>query len=338
VGETSPATLLTPDADGTPDVSVLIVGYHCRDLLVDCLDHLLASTGAFTYEVVFIENGHGDDSVAVVRSRYPGVRVVANDANLGFGGGNNRAAEAARGRYVLLLNPDTRIEPGAVEALVRFADERSASGGAIGAVGGATLHADGSIEASCTQPGPSFRVALMNAVGLGRYCRAVAELPGSPIRARVVSGAFMMVPRSLWAEVGGFDESFFMYNEETDLCLRLAERGRELWLVPSARLVHLVGSGDALRPDRLLAMTQSGMHLTRRRQGRWAWPVAGGMILLHASTRYFGSWVAWPVIGGDRAGRLRRAFGPLLWSPRRWWWGWDEPGRATPTAARGGRS
>ncbi|MEM9251704.1 MAG: glycosyltransferase family 2 protein [Planctomycetota bacterium] len=319
MAELSKATLLDAQRPITPDVSVLIVGYNCRDLLIDCLEHLLASIGELTYEVVFIENGHCDDSVAVVQERYPGVRIVDNDANHGFGGGNNRAAAAARGKYVLLLNPDTRIEPDALAELWHAAEARPGVGG----VGGITLHEDGSIEASCAQPGPTYRVALLNAIGLGRYCRSVIEIPDAPVRARVLSGAFMMLPRELWNELGGFDESYFLYNEETDLCLRVAEHGRELWLIPSARLVHLVGSGDSLRPDRLMAMTRSGMHLTRRRMARWRWPISAGVIFLHSGTRWFGSWLAWPVVGVDRARRLRAAFGPVLFGPQRWWRGWE---------------
>jgi len=302
-----------------PDVSVLIVGYNCCALLTDALEHLFRSEGDFTYEVLFVENGHGDNTLEVVGDQFPTVQIIENQTNLGFGAGNNVLAKHARGRYVLLLNPDTQIDPSAIKHLLAFADAHPE----LGAAGGTTHHPDGTIESSCAQPGPSYPVALLNAVGLGRLCRSVIDIPAHPVQARILSGAFMLVPREVWERLDGFDESFFMYNEETDLCLRIAELGKPLWLIPSARVVHLVGSGDGLRPKRILSMTISGMHLTRRRFAKWRWPLTAAIILLHSGVRYFGSFAATPFIGFDRAKRLREAFGPLFFHPTLWWFGYD---------------
>lgn len=315
------------------DASILIVGYKSIDLIGPCLKGVFEHTQGLSIEVLYVDNS-GDGSAEYLAEHYPQVRVLEPKGNLGFAGGNNYLAQHAKGRWILLLNPDTLMKHDAIGELVRFGDTVPQAG----AVGGLTLHEDGSLESSCIQPGPSLYSAFFNAIGLGRFCRSCSEAPSAPVAARILSGAFMAVRRELWCEIDGFDESYYMYNDEVDLCLRIAEQGRGLWLTPEARVIHLVGSGDSLRPARLMMMTKSGMHLTRRRLPKWRWPVSACLILLHASTRYFGSWLARPLVGAERSARLREAFGPVLFHPAQWWFGYDREsdarnalGQAKPT-------
>lgn len=305
---------------------MLIVGYQSLDLLIDCLDGLFEHTRGPVIEVLYTDCSN-DGSMQVIRERYPLVRVIDNTENLGFGRGNNFLARHALGDYLLLLNPDTLIKDNAVGNLYDFA-LRSPQAGAWG---GVTRLPGGGVDPGCRQSGPGLVNGLLQLAGLGRWtwggldddAREPAEVPA-------LSGAFMMVDRELWERLGGFDETFFMYCEETDLCFRIRKAGRPVMMTPHASIVHLVGSGLAQSPKRMLALTRGGMHMSRKHFGPIYVAIDATVRWLYSATRYAMGVLGRPIIGAERAAQLRARHAPILCHPGQWVGGWSEPRNPAP--------
>jgi N-acetylglucosaminyl-diphospho-decaprenol L-rhamnosyltransferase len=305
------------DTGRVPDASVLIVAYKSRDYIGACLAGLLEHTRGVALEVLLLDNS-GDGTIDLVREQFPTVRLIENHRNLGFAAGNNLLARHARGTYLLLLNPDTVVRDNAVGELLGFAKSKPDAG----AWGGVTVLPDGRTDPGCFQVYPTLWTAFINAIGLGRFMGGGLDKSlRRPSRVQILTGAFAMIRRELWDELGGFDESFFMYREDADLCYRIARRGMAIWATPSARIRHDVGSGNWRNPNRVMYLFRSFMHFQRKHHGRAYVLAAGGLAWLHAAVRIAGSVVLRPVIGAGRATVVRQAFGPVLRHTDEWWHG-----------------
>jgi|GEM_PF-489597 len=310
---TSPAT-----TQPSPELSILIVGYQAREMTLECLAGVFEHTRDVSFEVVLIDNGD-DGTEQAVAQHYPQVRIVPSQGNIGFGRGNNEAARHALGQYLLLLNPDTLVKDNAIGELFKCAREHPE----CGAWGGMTFLPDGRRDPSSAQIGPSLLTSLFNVLGLGRYRRGgLVDHATKPEHVAVLTGAFMMVRTDVWRKLEGFDPSFFMYNEEVDLCLRIRRSmGLPIMMTPASRITHLVGAGNAMNPRRLSAMMKSRMHLDRKHHGPLHNFVKGALTWLHAATRYFGAAIVSPIVGKDRANKLRQGFAPIIFQPGSWWRG-----------------
>lgn len=248
-GEAAPSSSLAPDAGGTSDLSIVIVSYNTRELLRRCLDSLLSTLAASgpEAEVFVVDNASSDESAAVVRSEYPQVRLIANPRNVGFAAANNQALGQVRGRYTLLLNPDTKVRGDALGVMVRFMEKHPQ----VGIVGAKLLYPDGSFQHSAFKF-PTLAMAfldffpvhhrLLNSRLNGRYPIRCYEQP-FPIDHPL--GACLMVRREAMDEVGFLDERFFMYCEEIDWCMRVKSAGWEVWCVPEAAVIHYGGRSSA---------------------------------------------------------------------------------------------
>ena len=235
------------------DLAVITVSYNTRELLADCLESALAGIerSGLHGNVWVVDNASADGSAEMVRQRYPDVSLVAHDENLGFAAGNNLALQAmgfgseARPRHVLFLNPDTRVVGDALGALVRFMDGAEIAG----AAGARLVHGDGSFQHSAFDfPGLAqifldffpLHHRLLDSRLNGRYPRELYDA-GRPFPVDHPLGAALMVRGDTLAQVGSFDERYFMYCEEIDLCRRIKEAGWAVYCVPTAEIVHLVG-------------------------------------------------------------------------------------------------
>jgi N-acetylglucosaminyl-diphospho-decaprenol L-rhamnosyltransferase len=224
-----------------PDLSVVIVSYNVREMLLACLRSLPAATAGLSVEVFVVDNASADDSVARVRAEFPDVRLTASRENLGFTRANNLALREARGRHVLLLNPDTEAEPGSLAALARFLDDNPA----VGACGPMLLNTDGSLQKNGARF-PTIARELLHATGLwGLAPRYLERRLGYgredftvPCPVDQVSGACLLVRGEVMRQVGMLDERFFMYYEEIEWCHRIRRAGWEVWYRPEARVVH----------------------------------------------------------------------------------------------------
>ncbi len=232
------------------DLSILIVCYRSRDDIDRCISSVLHSRlPNVAYEILLVNNA--DDGLeSYVADRYPTVRIIENRENLGFGPGNNLLALHARGEKLLLLNPDTECPPEAIARLLHLADRYPAHQ----AWGAVTRFADGSREFSSMQAAPGIFNETLRLLGLSRFIPRNSQLTADIELVEVLSGAFMMVNRSLWEKLEGFDERFFMYSEEVDLCRRITRTtGLKLPLSTGIWIYHYVGrSSNPARRTRMI--------------------------------------------------------------------------------------
>ena len=271
-----------------PDVSVIVVSWNTRDLTLACLGSLPSAAGALAWDAWVVDNASSDDSVAAIRRRFPDVHVLARTDNAGFAGANNEGLAASRGRWALLLNSDAEMRPGALEALVRFADARPRAG----AVGPRVVNPDGSFQ-SGPAPLPSVTRELLSAAGLGRrllrpqFPFLAEDDSRTPQPAGYVSGACLLMRREAVEAVGGLDEGYFMYSEEPDWCMRIRRAGWETWYTPAAEALHHGGqSTRQVRDPMFRALYASKVRYFRVHHGRLrAAACATGLVALTAVRR-----------------------------------------------------
>ena len=237
---------------GDRSVSAVVVNYNARDHLLECVRSLRA---AGVDDVVVADNDSGDGSAWALQGSDPDARLVATGANLGYGTAANRGAALARGDLLLVCNSDVVVEPGAVKALAAALE--SAPG--TGFVGPRIENLDGTVYPS-PRTFPDLGVALGHAfLGLvaprNRFTRRYRMLDldrTRPAAVDWVSGACFLARREAWDDVGGFDESYFMYAEDVDLCWRARRAGWAVAFEPEARVVHVQGVSSDLAPYRMI--------------------------------------------------------------------------------------
>jgi len=264
--------------DAPIDVSVVVVSWNTRDALRACLASILEETRETAIEVFVVDNASADGSAAMVRTEFPSVSLVANAENRGFAAANNQALALARGRYVLLLNPDTRVLDGAIDRAVLAADADAS----IGVLGCQVLVREGEVQRTCFRY-PSARHLLLVATGLervlpdawfggGPWMRGWDR--GSERDVEVVSGMFMLVRGEAIRRVGPMDEAFFVYAEEADWCFRIRRAGWRCVFDPSAKIVHADGGGKStsqVRARMHVQLQKSTLVFLRKNRGRASW-------------------------------------------------------------------
>ena len=223
------------------DLSIAIVNWNTCDLLAGCLSAVqqdLEHSKQLRVETFVVDNASSDNSPQMVLERFPWVNLISNQENLGFARANNQAIQRARGKYVLLLNSDTEIHVGALESLVSFTNAHPR----VGACGARLIGGDGRLERAChpmlTPEREFWRLAFLDVM----WRRATYPMhqwdDTTPRQVEVIKGACLMLRREALAQTGLFDEAYFVYTEEVDLCYRLAKAGWELWWVPTAEVLH----------------------------------------------------------------------------------------------------
>ncbi len=236
-------------------VSIVIVSFNTREVLLGCLRDLLADLSEFApgqSEVWVVDNASHDGSAEAVRREFPGVQLIALGENVGFGPANNRAFERARGEFFFLLNSDAFVHRGATRELVEFLRAHPEVGG----VGPKLLNADGTLQVSCWRfPSPSR--AWIESFGLARVLGDQSKW-GDYYRwahdeerdVDFVIGAALLVRRKVWEQVGGFDPNFFLYAEETDWQKRIWGAGWKIAFWPKALVTHIGGASGAANAPR----------------------------------------------------------------------------------------
>ncbi len=227
------------------DISVVIVSWNVADYLRRCLESLRAESGRASspsLEVIVVDNASTDGSPDLVRASFPEVRLLENRDNLGFTRGNNQGIAAASGRYVLLLNPDAEVLPGALAAMVRHLDAQPQ----VAVVGPQLLNTDGSHQSS-RRRFPTLATAFVESTTLQRHFPKARLLrryycldlpPEETHEVDWLVGACLLVRRQAIEQVGLLDEGFFMYSEELDWCYRMKREGWKVVYLPEARVVH----------------------------------------------------------------------------------------------------
>ena len=274
-----------------PEVSVIIVSWNTKDILLDCLRSLYRQTRT-AMQVIVVDNASSDGSADAVADEFPQVELIRSQENLGFAKGNNRGLEAAEGRYILYLNPDTIILDGAVDKMILFMDAHPG----IGVLGPHTFNADGRTTQDTVIFKPTLRRMFHTHVPLWRLVPGwQPELAGQASWNRtgpveVVKGSCMLMPAALVRDLRGMSEKHFMYSEEEDLCSRSAERGFATWYYREASIIHLGGEATKQNNDVMVrAQVEAWTDVFRQRNPGSS--VAAFKLLLG-----FGSiwrWLAW---------------------------------------------
>jgi hypothetical protein len=222
------------------DLSIIVVNWNTRDLLRDCLESVEETVRDLSYEVIVVDNASTDGSVAMLRERFPRVRVIENTENRGFGAANNQAMKIMAGRYALLLNSDTRLTEDAVQSFFSFLESRPDVAMACGQL----LNADGSRQNSIAAF-PGLLTLLTNTPFLEylfpkRFPSKRNDYAG-PIEVDSAIGACLMVRKAAIDAVGMFDERYFFFFEETDWARQMNAAGWKVFFVPTAFIHHLQG-------------------------------------------------------------------------------------------------
>lgn len=258
------------NAGQNPDLTIVIVSYQTCEMTLECIRSVIAQTVDTSYELIVLDNASTDGSAAAIRRSFPAIKLIASDRNLGFARANNVAAAQARGRRLLLLNPDTVILDHAIDRLQEFA----AAHPACGIWGGRTVFADGSLNpASCWRRATLWSV-FCHAVGLARFHSSpLFNWEGYGGWARdterdvdVVTGCFFLIDRALWQRCDGFDPVFFMYGEEADLCLRARRFGARPRITPNATIIHHGHASEPYRVEQKIKVLAGRISLMQRHQ------------------------------------------------------------------------
>lgn len=253
----------------TPQLSIIIVNWNVRELLRRALDSIYTSWGPQAgLEVIVVDNGSHDDSPAMVREAFPQVILIANRENRGFTGGNNQGLAAARGKTLLLLNPDTEILGDALHKMLDYLQAHSE----VGLIGPQLLNPDGSVQSS-RRHFPNLAILFLESTWLQKIAPRrmlrhyyAQEQPDSATQSvDWVTGAAMLARRTVLTEVGGLDEGFFMYSEELDWCRRIKAAGWRVDYFAQAQIVHHEGkSSEQVVAARHIYFQSSKVRYTRK--------------------------------------------------------------------------
>jgi GT2 family glycosyltransferase/SAM-dependent methyltransferase len=240
----------------SPTLSVVIVTYNSEAHVGAALRALDKAATATSFEVIVVDNASADASVEVVRAECPDTTVIVSPENLGFAAACNLAARRARGDFLLFLNPDSETDPAAIDTAIEYLTKHPR----VGIVGGRTRYADGRLNPTCCFAEPTLWSAFCYATGLASVFRSSTVFNPEAIGGwdrdsdrvvQVVTGCFALLRTSLFRSLNGFDERFFMYSEDTDLCRRVRNLGLQCVHLRDVGLVHLGGGSDNVRAAKL---------------------------------------------------------------------------------------
>ncbi len=228
------------------DISIIIVNYNVKEFLLNLIDSINKAAKGISSEIIVVDNASEDGSVEAIEKNYPGVILIKNKENLGFGKANNIGLERASGRYLLLINPDTIVKEDTLRKMISFFEEHPDAGMA----GCKVLNPNGTLQLACRRSFPGPWTSFTKVTGLS------ALFPKSKLFARynltyldenqtyevdAISGSFMMIKREAYEKTGGFDPQFFMYGEDLDLCYRIQQNGYKVYYFHGTEIIHYKG-------------------------------------------------------------------------------------------------
>ena len=233
------------------DVSIVIVSWNVGHFVKECLLSILTNKEA-AYEIIIVDNASEDNTVEYIERYWSSVILIVNEKNLGFAHANNQGIQIARGRYIVLLNPDTKVVGSAIDTIVEFMDSQPE----VGLAGGKLLNTDGTLQPSLREfPNPMRDFLYIS--GLTTVLRAIERRWLQPRPSKntdtsewryhdgYVNGAFLIIPRNIVVEIGLLDERYPLYFEEVDLCYRVLGNGHRIAYYPSAEVIHYGGQSSS---------------------------------------------------------------------------------------------
>jgi len=260
--------------ESTVNLSCIVVNYHSSAPLKNCLESVYRTLQKISFEVIIVDNSQSDPGMASLKQSYPQIQVIQNATNVGFAKANNQAALSAQGETLLFLNPDTILADQAIEKMVAHLE----SNPGIGALGPKVLNTDGSLQYSCRRF-PTLMTGFFN-----RYSLLSRWFPNNPYTVRYLmkdfshdekrevdwlSGCCLMVPRAVFEKVEGFDEHYFLFNEDIDLCRAIGKNGFKVMYFPLAEITHHVSTSNSKVPVEIIIKRHRGMrHYYAKHHGK----------------------------------------------------------------------
>lgn len=296
-------------------ISILIVNWNTRELMRGCLRSIEQTIPEELRQTIVVDNASADGSAEMVRQDFPWVELQCNSENLGFGRANNQAYAHATGETLLLLNPDTLLHPGAVTRLVETLEQNPHAG----AAGPRILNPDGTLQVSI-YPAPtllreSWRLFhLDRLLPLSQYSKRKLAAR-QPSAVDVVMGACMLIRREIIDRIGLFDEQFFIYSEEVDLCRRIQQAGWQLLWQPNAVVTHFGGQSTQQVADAMfLELYRNKVKFFRKHGSAISTPVYKSILYLAAYLRLVGGRLFGSTKTGNRLGwgEISRQYGLLI--------------------------
>jgi len=229
------------------DVSIIIVNWNTRELLLNCLSSVFATASGLDVEIMVVDNGSEDGSVGAVREQFPGVTIIQNNLNLGFARANNQALARAAGRYLLLLNSDAALTEGSLQGLVAFMDKTPGAGIAACRYIDIDGSSQNSFDSFPTLATELFNKTILKTLFPARFPSKRRDYR-EPLEVDSVIGACMLVRAEAVRKVGGLDEDYFFFLEETDWCFRMRRAGWLVYHLPHIRVYHLQGKSKEKSP------------------------------------------------------------------------------------------
>tara|TARA_B100000886_G_scaffold340025_1_gene307527 strand:- start:2588 stop:3472 length:885 start_codon:yes stop_codon:yes gene_type:complete len=239
------------------DVSIIIVNYKTPNLLLNCIKSIFSETVAINFEIIVVDNNSNDGSRALINNNYPAVNYIQSNSNLGFGKANNLGIKSANGRNIFFLNSDTILISNAVKILSDFLDGNEN----VGVCGGNLFDMNKNPTHSYLKVFPGF-FSELNQVLFSVYTNFFLKNSffnhgEKPIKVSYITGANMMVKRSIINSIGGFDPDFFLYFEETELQFRIYNSGFKIMNLPNSKIIHLEGASSTFHEKKIQLYLQS---------------------------------------------------------------------------------
>lgn len=297
------------------DLSIIIVNWNTKGFLLQCLESVYQFVKGMELELFVVDNGSIDGSVAAARERFPETKFIENQMNLGFAKANNQALSLSKGKYILLLNPDTQVKKNAIEILVSFMNVHREAG----AAGAQLLNSDGSKQNSIANFS-SLATELLNK-RLLRWLFPEA-FPGKerdypePIEVDSVIGACMIVRRDAIEQVGLLDEDYFLFLEETDWCYRMKKANWKIYHVPQAEIYHFQGKGAEIEKKRArIEYFRSRYHFFKKNRGSLQWFILliGSIIKLMVELVFMGIGCLFTCLTIEKWKRRLSIYAYLMW-------------------------
>jgi GT2 family glycosyltransferase len=255
------------------DLSIIIVNWNSATYTTACVASILDTTHGLDYEILVVDNASTDNSLDLLDAGLAKTTVLRSAQNVGFARANNFGVGHARGRYLLFLNPDTRVTGDAIPRLLSVLR----SSPTIGAVGCRLLNGDLSVQTSCVQKFPTVLNQLLEIDWLKRWVPTLygmrplfEEGKRQPVDVQMVSGACIMMERSTFERIGGFSTEYFLYAEDIDLCYKVWHAGLRVCFVPDAEIIHFGGGSSAKEASgfSVVVMSQSIERFLQKTRGR----------------------------------------------------------------------
>lgn len=224
-------------------LSVIIVNYNCGDYLIQCLKSLEATKSKLDLDIWVVDNDSIDDSLEKAQKLFPDFHYIENKENLGFGAANNQVLKLVKNEYILMLNPDTEVEEETLPYMVKYMDEHPD----VGAATCMALLENGKMDWGYHRGFPTPWASLLYFIGNDKLYHLSNKDMSKIHEVDAISGSFFLTRKSVFNKVGLFDEAYWMYAEDIDLCFRIKKAGFKIMFVPDVKVVHIKGVSSGIK-------------------------------------------------------------------------------------------